>query len=95
MAMTSSHNATPEEVQEALSRRYVDAARVVRLTSGRYAVFSMARGHILAVTDEAGLAAAVVEACERSASDWEECKRIEKKEQEPAPVAKTAGELGL
>ena len=93
---------TPEELQDALSKRYVDAARVVLCESGRFIVFSMARGDVTAVAQapdelEAGVRAAIA----RSAAMWEASRKAEREMQElldggaASPVAATAGDLGL
>jgi len=82
----------PEEAQELLSKVYIDAARVARTTSGKFAVFSMARGDLVAICEEPQLAAAVALACQRSAEAW-----IRENEQEhsSAPAASTIEDLGL
>ena len=90
-------SATEEERMEALSHRYVDAARVVLLASGRYAIFTMASGHIVAVATEAELPAAIAEACRLSAAAWNEAKAEEasRRNREPLQLPGTLEDLGL
>ncbi len=90
--------ATEEERLEALSHRYVDAARVVALASGRYAVFSMAAGGLLAVVEAPDLSSWVIEACRVSGASWAEAKEAERRERGDAPAVAltvTAEDLGL
>lgn len=92
--MTDLEPATGEELQEALSHRYVDAARAVLLASGRFAVFSMAGGEIIACVGPEGLASAVAEACRISGESWTRSR--ENRDREPTvQVSGTAQELGL
>lgn len=93
---------TEEEIYEARSMRYVDAARVVRLTSGKFVVFSMTQGDIVGTAQEpevnSQLGDAIVEAIARSARFWAEAR--ERELQRKAPLAevfveKSAKELGL
>lgn len=92
--MTDLEPATAEELQEALSHRYVDAARAVLLASGRFAVFSMAGGKIIACVGPEGLPAAVAEACRISGESWIHSR--ENRDREPAvQVSQSARDLGL
>lgn len=91
-------DATPEERQEALSVRYVQAARVVKLESGRFAVFTMASGHILATVDKDDLPGAIEEACQLSLESWQKAKRETAERmnvKEPIKLAVSFDDLGL
>ena len=92
-----------EERQEALSKRYVDAARVVRLASGKFVVFSMTRGDIVGTAEEpevnSQLGDAITEACQKSSQYWLESQAREllrKNGGEVAePMAANAEDMGL
>lgn len=89
---------TEAERLEALSHCYVDAARVVALASGRYAVFAMARGDLFAIASAEELGNAVAEACRRSGSAWAELRQLEareRREEPPVPLGTTADAIGL
>lgn len=81
--MTEWNQGTPEQRQEALSKRYVDAARVVEVTSevptrhACWAVFSLAQGDLVGVVESEMLPMAIAEACSRSTRYWEEAKEKE------------------
>lgn len=92
--MSNSDETTEAERLEALSKLYVDAARVVLVASGRYVVFSMARGDIIATVDTGGLPEAIAAACERSSAAWELSQR-ERLGADSTPLDKTADALGL
>lgn len=94
--MISNSELTEDERLDVLSKHYVEAARVVRADSGRFVVFSMTRGEIIGVTDENGLAEAVVAACQRSAETHiASMQREAEADSEAKPLSMTAGELGL
>lgn len=89
---------TAEERAEALSHIYVDAARIVALQSGRFAVFSMARGHLLACVEAGELSQWVIEACRISGESWIKAKAEELAERNlgpPVALKATAEDLGL
>lgn len=66
-----------EEEQEALSIRYVDAARVIRLSSGRWAVFTMRSEGIYKIVPDEGLVVAATEACVINDRGYRESKELE------------------
>lgn len=93
---------TEEEKYEALSKRYVDAARVIRLDSGKFVIFSMVRGEIIGTAEEpeinSQLGEAIDRACAISYQSWVESRRLEKlgHSSEPEePMTATADEMGL
>lgn len=82
---------TDEQKWQALSIRYVDAARVVQLPDGTFVIFSMTRGEVVGAVQRSSakrdtisdaffaqeLATLVTDACVRSASYWEANRRQE------------------
>lgn len=92
-----------EERYQALSMRYVDAARVVWLSEAqKFVIFSMTRGEIIgacAASDLLSMGELVKEACQRSSEFWAASQQLERQgrwQQGPEePMEMNAADMGL